>query len=128
LNDGPPGIGCPVIASVSGIDLGVIVVEPTLSGIHDMKRTLKLLNHFQVTPLICINKYDLNIENTKKIEEFCAKNGVKIAGKISFDPIVTEAMVLGKPVLEYSPESEISKEIKEVWERILDTLYGCRNA
>jgi len=119
LNDGPPGIGCPVIASVGGVDLGVIVVEPTLSGIHDMERALMLLNHFQVNPLVCINKYDLNVENTEKIEEFCADNGVKVAGRISFDRVVTEAMIFGKPVLEYSPESTVSKEIEEVWGKSL---------
>jgi len=122
LNDGPPGIGCPVIASVSGVDLGIIVVEPTLSGIHDMERALKLLEHFKVNPTVCINKYDLNIENAKKIEEFCADNRLDITGKVSFDPIVTEAMVLGKPVPEYSPKSTVSKEIEEVWIGILKTL------
>ncbi|HIE18922.1 TPA: (4Fe-4S)-binding protein [Candidatus Bathyarchaeota archaeon] len=124
LNDGPPGIGCPVIASVSGIDLGVVVVEPTLPGIHDMKRALKLLSHFQVAPLVCINKYDLNIKNTKKIEEFCAENDIEIVGKIPFDPTVTEAMVLGKPVLEYLYESEVSRKIKETWEKISEALYS----
>jgi len=120
INDGPPGIGCPVIASVGGVDLGVIVVEPTLSGIHDMERALKMLNHFKVNPLVCINKYDLNIENTKMIEAFCGSNGVEVAGKIPFDPLVTEAMVLGKPIAEYSPESTVSKEIKEIFRKILN--------
>lgn len=122
LNDGPPGIGCPVIASVTGVDLGVVVVEPTLSGIHDMERALKLLNHFKVNPLVCINKYDLNLENTEKIEEFCAERGVKVAGRVSFDPTVTEAMVMGKTVLEYSPNSSASKEIREVWSEIINAL------
>lgn len=122
LNDGPPGIGCPVIASVTGVDLGVVVVEPTLSGIHDMERALKMLNHFQINPLVCINKYDLNMENTKKIEEFCMDNGIEVAGRISFDPIVTEAMVMGKTVLEYSPNSAVSREIREGWSRILNAL------
>jgi len=120
LNDGPPGIGCPVIASVGGADLGVIVVEPTLSGIHDMERALKMLSHFKVSPLVCINMYDLNIENTKMIEAFCRSNRVEVAGKILFDPLVTEAMVLGKPIAEHSPESTVSKEIKEVFGKILN--------
>ncbi|MBS7615014.1 P-loop NTPase [Candidatus Bathyarchaeota archaeon] len=118
LNDGPPGIGCPVIASVSGVDLGVIVVEPTLSGIHDMERALKMLSHFKIRPVVCINMYDLNVENAKMIEAFCESNGVKVVGKIPFDPIVTEAMVLGKPVAEYSPESRVSKEIEEILRKI----------
>ena len=121
INDGSPGIGCPVIASVGGVDLGVIVVEPTLSGIHDMERALKMLNHFKVNPLVCINMYDLNIENTKMIETFCGSNRVEVAGKIPFDPLVTEAMVLGKPIAEYSPESTVSEEIKEVFRKILNS-------
>jgi MinD superfamily P-loop ATPase len=124
LNDGSPGIGCPVIASIGGVDLGVIVVEPTLSGIHDMERALKLLEHFKVKPTVCINKYDLNNQNTKEIEEFCTDNGVGIVGKVSFDPIVTKAMVSGKPVLEYLPESKVSKEIEEVWAGISKALNG----
>ena len=68
INDGPPGIGCPVIASVGGVDVGVIVVEPTLSGIHDMKRALNLLEHFKIPSLVCINKYDLNENNTGLVQ------------------------------------------------------------
>ena len=118
LIDGPPGIGCPVIAAVSGVDIGLIVVEPTLSGIHDMKRALKLLNHFKIHPLICINKFDLNKENTDKIEEFCIKKDVEMVGKISFDLIVTKAMVNGKPVVEKFPNSNVTKEIKKIWNEI----------
>ena len=118
LIDGPPGLGCPVIASVSGIDVGVIVTEPTVSGIHDMKRVLKLLNYFNVLSLICINKHDINKENTQKIEKFCEKQKIGVVGKISFDPIVTEAMVSEKPVVNYSPENVVSREIKELWESI----------
>lgn len=122
LNDGPPGIGCPVIASVGGVDVGLIVVEPTLSGIHDMERALTLLRHFQIPPLICINKYDLNIKNTSRIEEFCRTNGVTVAGKIPFDPLVTRAMVAGKPVVEYSPQSRVSEAIAELRNQTLKHL------
>lgn len=122
LNDSPPGIGCPVMALVGGIDLGLVVVEPTLSGIYDMERALGLLWHFKVNPVVCINKYDLNMHNTKRIGGFCADNGVEVAGRISFDPVVTEAMVSGKPVLEYAPERIVSKEIEEVWRKILKAL------
>jgi MinD superfamily P-loop ATPase len=118
LIDGPPGLGCPVIASVTGIDLGVIVTEPTVSGIHDMKRVLKLLDHFNVLPLVCINKHDINKENTLKIESFCRKQTIGVVGKISFDPVVTEAMVSEKPVVDYSPENVVSREIKEMWGNI----------
>jgi len=122
LNDGPPGIGCPVIASVGGVDLGLIVVEPTLTGIHDMKRALGLLDHFKIDALVCVNKHDINKENTVKIVNFCESKGVKVVGRIPFDPIVTEAMVAGKPVLEYSPESKVSQSIRKLWERTLEYI------
>ncbi len=122
LNDGAPGIACPVIASVTGVDLGLVVVEPTLSGIHDLERALGLLNHFRILALVCINKYDINRENTRKIIAFCESNGVEVAGNISFDPLVTRAMVAGKPVVEYSPKSAVSKEIGKVWHRVLTSL------
>ncbi|MFP3985614.1 MAG: 4Fe-4S binding protein [Candidatus Bathyarchaeia archaeon] len=118
LIDGPPGLGCAVIASVTGIDVGVIVTEPTVSGIHDMKRVLKLLDHFNVLSLVCINKHDINKENTRKIERFCRKQKIRVVGKISFDPIVTEAMVIEKSVVDYSPENIVSQEIREMWDNI----------
>ena len=124
LNDGPPGIGCPVIASLGGVDLGLIVVEPTLSGIHDMKRALGLLNHFKIPSLVCINKYDINEENTNRIVEFCGSNGVEFVGRIPFNSIVTEAMVAGKTVIEYSPGNIVSQEIEIVWKRVLSNLNG----
>jgi len=122
LIDGPPGIGCPVIASVTGADMGVIVTEPTISGIHDMKRVLQLLAHFDVQPLVCINKHDLNLQNTTKIEGFCYKKGIDIIGRVSFDPIVTKAMVFETPVVEYSPKSGVSREISEMWKEILNKV------
>ena len=122
INDGPPGIGCPVIASVGGVDMGLIVVEPTLSGIHDMERALGLLSHFKIPALVCVNKYDLNEENTSRIVEFCGSNGVDVVGKIPFDPIVTESMVAGKPIIEYSPESRVSKAIEELWKQTLKKI------
>lgn len=122
LNDGPPGIGCPVIASIGGVNAGLIVVEPTLSGMHDMERALSLLDHFQVPPMVCINKYDINKENTSRIVEFCQSNSVRIAGKIPFDSLITEAMVAGKSVVEHYPKSTVSKEIAELWKHTLEYL------
>ena len=119
LIDGPPGIGCPAIASVSGVDVGVVVTEPTVSGIHDMKRVLRLLAHFNVLPLVCINKYDINERNTQKIAKFCKNHNIDVVGKLPFDPIVTKAMVSGKTVIEYSPESIVSQTMKEIWKRVL---------
>lgn len=120
LIDGPPGIGCPVIASVAGVNIGVVVTEPTISGIHDMKRVLQLLAHFNVRPLVCINKYDLNQQNTKRVEQFCSRKKIDIIGRVSFDPIVTKAMVAETTIVEYSPESVVSREIGEMWKGILD--------
>lgn len=118
LVDGPPGIGCPVIASLADTDKGLVVVEPTLSGIHDLKRALGLLDHFKIEPVICVNKHDLNSENTAAIEEFCVREGVEVVGRIPFDPNVTKAMVAGLPVVEYEPSSPSSKAIRETWSQI----------
>lgn len=122
LVDGPPGIGCPVIASLANIDNGLVVVEPTLSGIHDLKRALELLDHFGVEPLVCVNKHDLNDENTGAIEWFCNEEGIVLIGHVPFDPDVTKAMVAGYPVVEYEPDSPASKAIKSMWERLSSIL------
>jgi len=122
INDGPPGIGCPIIAAVGGVDIGLIVVEPSLSGIHDMERALGLLIHFKIPSLVCVNKYDINEENTDRIVEFCRSNGVEVVGKIPFDPLVTEAMVAGKSIVEYSPKSRVSEAIAEMWKRTLEKI------
>jgi MinD superfamily P-loop ATPase len=120
--DGPPGIGCPVIASVTGIDAGLVVTEPTMSGIHDLERALQLLKHFNVQPFVCVNMYDINKDNTEKIVSFCEENGIKVVGKITFNPIITEAMVNGKPIVEYAPESDVAKEIERMWKNIVSAL------
>ena len=122
INDGPPGIGCPVIAAVGGVDRGLIVVEPSLSGIHDMERALGLLIHFKIPSLVCVNKYDINEENTDRIVEFCRSNGVEVVGKIPFDTLVTEAMVAGKSIVEYSPKGRVSEAIAELWKRTLENI------
>ena len=122
LIDGPPGIGCPVIASVTGVNTGLIVTEPTVSGIHDLDRILQLFTHFNISPLVCINKFDINRRNTEKILRFCRKNKAEVVGKIPFDPIVTEAMVDGKTVVEHSPENIVSQAIEATWKRVLSAL------
>jgi MinD superfamily P-loop ATPase len=120
--DGSPGIGCPVIASVTGVDAGLVVTEPTMSGIHDLERVLRLLKHFDVRPFVCINMHDINDENTKRIVDFCGKNGIEVIGKIPFDPVVTEAMVNEKPIAEYASESEVAKKTIAMWERTVAAL------
>lgn len=120
--DGSPGIGCPVIASVTGVDASLIVTEPTMSGIHDLERVLHLLEHFNVQPFVCINMHDINNENTKRIVDFCGENRIEVVGKIPFNTIVTEAMVNEKPIVEYAPESEVTKKIIEMWKKIVSAL------
>ena len=122
LIDGSPGIGCPVIASIAGVNLALIITEPTLSGIYDLKRAMQLLSHFKVPSLVCINKYDLNQNNTIKIERFCSKNKVDVIGKIPFDSIVTKAMVAEIPVIEYLLESKVSKSIEQMWKQVLQRI------
>ena len=122
LNDGPPGIGCPVIASITGVDVGLVVIEPTMSGIYDIERALGLLDHFQVPALVCINRYDINEENSQKIQEFCASKGIEVVGKIPFDPSVTRAMVQGMPMVERFPRSGAAKNIRETWTQILSIM------
>ena len=113
--DGPPGIGCPVIASVSGVDVSLVITEPTMSGIHDLQRALQLIKHFNVKPIVCVNMYDINKDNTDKILNFCEENNIKVVGRIPFDTKVTEAMVNGETIIEYAPESDVSKEIEKIW-------------
>ncbi len=116
--DGSPGIGCPVIASITGVDAALVVTEPTLSGIHDLERVLKLLDHFNVVPFVCVNMYDINTENTNKIMSFCKENAIDVVGIIPFSSEVTQAMVNGKTIVEYSPESSITEEIKSMWKKL----------
>jgi MinD superfamily P-loop ATPase len=120
--DGPPGIGCPVIASVVGVDAGLVVTEPTISGIHDLERVLMLLRHFNVKPFVCVNMYNVNEDNADKISRFCKENGVEVVGKIPFNPVVTEAMVNGKTIVEYSPECDVAKEVAAIWNRLCAEL------
>ena len=122
LVDGPPGIGCPVIASLANIDASIIVVEPTLSGIHDLKRALELLQHFEIEPMVIVNKHDLNDVNTEDIGSFCYDNNVPLIGKIPFDEGVTKAMVQGMTVIEYDKESGSSKAIKDAWREVQTQL------
>ncbi len=112
--DGPPGVGCPVIASVTGADAILAVTEPTLSGLSDLKRVAELAAHFQIRMAVCINKYDLNHEITASISDYCLEKGIKIVGKIRFDTKITEAMVNGKTLIEYQ-DGAMAEEIRTVW-------------
>ncbi len=121
ISDGPPGIGCPVISSLSGADLALLITEPTLSGRYDLERVLGVCSHFGVPALVGINKYDINEENTRIIEEHCSTRGVKVVGRIPFDNIVTEAMVHGQPLVAYA-NNGISRQIETLWHGVTDIL------
>jgi MinD superfamily P-loop ATPase len=116
--DGPPGIGCPVISASAGADLALLVVEPTVSGIHDLERALGTVTHFRVPALVCINKADLSPERTAEIEAYCAEEGIEVVGSLPFDTIVTEAMVQGQPVTAYQPGGAMAGALGAAWARI----------
>jgi MinD superfamily P-loop ATPase len=122
--DGPPGIGCPVIAAAAGADLALIVTEPSVAGIHDLGRVLQTTAHFRIPTLVVINKADIYPEGTAQIEAVCAELGVKVVGSIPFDPAVTEAMICGEPVTIYRPESPVSKTLFSIWQIIATRLVG----
>jgi MinD superfamily P-loop ATPase len=121
ISDGPPGIGCPVISSLSGANLALLVTEPTLSGIHDLNRIMDVCQHFNVPALVCINKYDINKENSTRIEDYCASRNITVAAKIPYDPIVTQSIVKGVPVVEYS-ENRVGKKLESMWKKIREIL------
>ncbi len=118
ITDGPPGIGCPVIASMGQATAVLIVTEPTVSGIHDMKRVAELAAHFKLPAMVCINKYDLNPEKAIAIEDIAREKGLMMAGKIPFDPAFTQAMVQGKSVVETHGDSQAARAMEEIWKRV----------
>ncbi|MFH2058329.1 MAG: ATP-binding protein [Pseudomonadota bacterium] len=119
LTDGPPGIGCPVIASMGQATAVLIIAEPTLSGIHDMERVGQLCDHFNIPAMVCINKFDLNPEQTKNIEMLAQDKNIVVVGKISFDPIFTYAMIQAQTIFEYKNQSLAAVQVRQVWETIL---------
>jgi len=119
--DGPPGIGCPVISAIAGVDYVIIVTEPTLSGLKDLQRTLELTTKFNLNTVVIINKFDLNIKITEKIENFCEKLDIKIIGKLAFDPQVVAAMINCKSIIEWQPASDLSSQIKHIYNNL---IYG----
>lgn len=122
--DGSPGVGCPVIASISGASLVVVVTEPTLSGLHDAERVLKLAKHFNAPACMCINKFDINLNMAEKIEDFCKKENIEIVGKIPYSKDFTSAMIKEQSLIEFSPDGEITEKIKIMWNKLEDKLKG----
>jgi len=118
--DGPPGIGCPVISTITGVDKVVVVTEPTKAGLSDMERAIEVVQKFNIPVFVIINKFDLNESVSKQIEEWCAGKNVYVAGMLPFDRQITEAMIGSKTINEFNPESETSKTIKAIWDRIVN--------
>lgn len=115
LIDGPPGIGCPVIASLSGVDRALVVTEPTVSGIHDLDRIVSVSCHFRVPVAVCINRYDISEEQTRAIEDYCEKDNIPVLGKIPFDRAFVDAMLNKMPLVIYD-HGLLSSKVEEVWE------------
>lgn len=124
--DGPPGIGCPVIASISGTGYVLIVTEPSISAFHDMKRVLELCRHFNIAAGICINKYDINRKISDDIIGFAAKNNIGMMGQIPFDPGVTTAQVAGTTCLEYL-NGETADQIRLLWRNIEQQMKSIKH-
>jgi len=123
LVDGPPGIGCPVISASAGADMALLVVEPTVSGAHDLERIMGTTDHFGVPSLVAINKVNLNPTREKEIVAYCEARGIEVVGQIPYNNVVTEAMVRGKPVTAYT-DGPATKALRDMWEKIKEQLFS----
>jgi MinD superfamily P-loop ATPase len=121
ITDGPPGIGCPVISSLSGADLALLVTEPTLSGIHDLERVIGVCRHFGVLALVCINKYDINEENTELIIKSCMDQRIEVVSEIPYEPKVSESIAEGVPLVEYL-DNGASQGIRSLWQTLTKVM------
>ncbi len=118
LLDGPPGIGCPVIASCNGADLVLVVTEPGISAIHDLKRVLGTAAHFNVPSAVCVNRFDINPSRAVEIEDFCNDSGIPFLGRIPYDDTVPESISRGMPFTEYRPGSPASIALENIWKEL----------
>jgi MinD superfamily P-loop ATPase len=116
--DAAPGVGCPVMASLTGVDAALIVSEPTISGLNDLMRVVDLCNHFRVRPFVVVNKYDLNESMTSKIQEYCTKNGIEFAGFVPFDNSLAEQI----SNLNFPFEGRAAEKIEECWKKVREVL------
>ena len=121
ITDGPPGIGCPVIASIGGAAALLIVTEPTVAGLHDLERVTALAGHFKVPCMICINKFDLNMENTGIIRKRADASQMPVVGEIPFDPVFTHAMVQGQTIMEFNGGGEIRRNLEGLWQAVISS-------
>ena len=119
--DGAPGIGCPVIASLAGADLALVITEPTLSGMSDFIRVTDLTGHFGIATAVCVNKWDLNPEITDRIETEARERGVATMGRVRYDGDVTRAQVRKQTVVEYT-DGPVSQDVRSVWRQVESEL------
>jgi len=122
LTDGPPGIGCPVIASLGGAAAVLIVSEPTVSGRHDMERVAELAAFFKIPTMLCVNKFDLNPDQGEAIEAFAREKDISVIGRVPFDPAFTKAMVQGNTIVEFDGKSEGCEAVKNIWGNLAQRL------
>jgi MinD superfamily P-loop ATPase len=125
--DGPPGIGCPVISASAGVGLGLIVTEPSAAGIHDLKRIYATLQHFKITTLLVINKSDIYPRGCREIEDFAHSQQIAIVGQLPYEPLTPKAMLQGQPITAAYPDASISKELQQIWERLVEQLVVQEN-
>jgi MinD superfamily P-loop ATPase len=123
LIDGSPGVGCPVIASITGADLVLVVSEPTLSGLHDLERVAELTAHFGITALACVNKWDLNAEMTERIEAEARRRGLAPVGRVRYDEAVTKAQIRKQSVVEYDGGG-CAEDVRALWQRVEAALLA----
>ena len=122
LTDGPPGVGCPVIASLGGATAVLIVAEPTVSGRHDMERVAELAAFFKIPAMVCVNKFDLNTDQGEAIETFAKEKDIDVIGRVPFDAAFTKAMVQGKTIVEFDSRSEGCKAVRDIWKNVAQRL------
>ncbi|WP_353893657.1 ATP-binding protein [Proteinivorax hydrogeniformans] len=123
--DGSPGIGCPVIASIKGVDMVLVVAEPSVSGLSDIKRIIKTAEKFQVKTALCINKYDLNLEKSKEIERYCDKKQIFFAGRIPFDDKAVKVVNSGKNIVDC--DGEAAEAIKDIFNSVYGRINGYKH-
>ncbi|MCP4712144.1 MAG: (4Fe-4S)-binding protein [Planctomycetes bacterium] len=120
--DGSPGIGCPVIASLTGASLVLIIVEPTMSGLHDLERVVQLTDHFKIPAAVAINKCDINLQVAEQIKDYCDKHPLPVAGQIPYDTNITRAQLSAQSIVEFS-DGQTTTEIRHLWQNIKNILF-----
>lgn len=118
LVDGPPGIGCPVIASVAGASSVLVVTEPSVSGAHDLERVVSLTQHFEIPAAVCVNKWDLNPQMTKRIEDRARQLGARVVGRVRYNSAVTQAQMQARAVIELDTKDakDVAQDVRQIWE------------